>query len=103
MRKIIILRLNELIKNGSYYIEPIETYPSNSKDELLKRERNYKQSLGCVNINKLGIKLELGQKEYNKQPHIVEYQNKYQKIYQNENKEHLNKKNECICGGCYTT
>jgi len=39
----------EIIKNNDYYIELIENFPCDSKDELHKRERHYIKTLKCVN------------------------------------------------------
>jgi len=38
-----------IIKNNDYYIELIENYPCDSKDELHKRERHFIKTLKCVN------------------------------------------------------
>lgn len=41
----------EIIKNKNYEIILVEKYPSNNKDELLKRERFYIENNDCVNRN----------------------------------------------------
>ena len=39
----------DILKNDDYYIELIELFPCNSKDELLVRERHYFDIIECVN------------------------------------------------------
>lgn len=39
----------KIIENGNYEIILVETYPCNSKDELLKRERYHIENNECVN------------------------------------------------------
>ena len=41
----------EIIKNGNYEIFLIENYPCGNSDELRMRERFYKESQECVNVN----------------------------------------------------
>ena len=42
---------SKLFENNNCRIELIELYPCNTKDELLKKERFYIESLECVNKN----------------------------------------------------
>jgi hypothetical protein len=39
----------KVLENNDYYIELVELYPCNSKDELLVRERYYFDIIECVN------------------------------------------------------
>ena len=39
----------KLLEGGDYYIELVELFPCNSKDELLVRERYYFDLIDCVN------------------------------------------------------
>jgi hypothetical protein len=55
----------------------IEKYPCNDNNECLARERYWKEFFNAnMNTQIPGIFNELGQKEYHKQPHIVEYHKK---------------------------
>jgi hypothetical protein len=40
---------SKVLEGGDYYIELVELYPCNSKDELLVRERYYFDIIDCVN------------------------------------------------------
>jgi len=80
----------DILQNGSYDIVLIESYPCNSKDELHARERYHTNNIDCINQRKgQGMLNELGEKEYHKQ-------------YRELNKDIINKKHECACGGKYT-
>jgi hypothetical protein len=83
----------KVIENSDYYIELIEKYPCNDKDELLQRERHWSNQIYCVNKYKAGLYNQLGVKEYNKQ-------------YRETNKVTLKKnqtvKHVCACGGRYS-
>ena len=52
----------DILANADYDIILMELYPCNSKDELLARERHYKDTLICVDKNRPGIFSELGKK-----------------------------------------
>jgi len=57
----------KILESGDYYIELVELYPCNSKDELLVRERYYFDVIDCVNKRRPKITLEEEkevQKEY---------------------------------------
>jgi hypothetical protein len=41
----------KILENGDYDIVLIENYPCDTKEELLKRERHYVDTLDCVNRN----------------------------------------------------
>lgn len=50
-----ITTANQILENGDYYIELVELFPCNSKDELLVRERYYFDVIECVNKNQNNI------------------------------------------------
>jgi hypothetical protein len=81
---------NQILENGDFYIELVELFPCNSKDELLVRERYYFDIIECVNKQrpKRTLKeIEDTNKEYyekNKDVILVK-----QKIYVENNKEHI--------------
>jgi hypothetical protein len=77
----------KILENGNYNILLIEEYPCETKDQLLAREGHYIETMDCINKCKAGALNELGRTEYNKQPHIIEYQ-----------KQKFN----CVCGGKHT-
>jgi hypothetical protein len=79
----------KILENGNYDITLLEKYPCESKDELHTRERYWTNQIECVNKNKAGIFNELGKQEYLKQYYV-------------NNKEKLQEKLNCECGGCYT-
>jgi len=80
----------KIFENGDYCIVLLEKYPCDTKDELLARERYWCNELECINQRKgQGMLNELGEKEYHKQ-------------YRELNKDIINKKHICICGGKYT-
>ena len=84
----------EILEGNDYYIELLEEYSCNCKDELLEREKYYIQNNDCVNkYKKINIT-----KEYKKEYHILYYKNnkdKYDKdkekmkIYRENNKDKL--------------
>jgi predicted GIY-YIG superfamily endonuclease len=66
----------------------IEKYPCNDSNESAARERYWKEHFNAnMNSNIPGALNVLGRTEYNKQPHIIEYQ-----------KQKFN----CVCGGKHT-
>jgi len=91
---------SELIANGNYSIILIEEYPCENKQQLLRKEREYIESLECVNICKRPFVTIDEVKEYHK-----EYQqnNKnHKKEYYNTNKDNINqrKSQKVICSIC---
>jgi hypothetical protein len=48
----------KILENDDYYIELIELFPCNSKDELLVRERYYFDNIECINKQKPSWTLE---------------------------------------------
>ena len=98
----------KVMENDDYDIILIEDYPCNSKDQLFARERYYTNETECVNLCKgQGLLLELGKQEYNKQ-HSVKYRSENavqikekKRVYYENNKDKLNEKFTCSCGGKY--
>ena len=84
----------------------IENYPCNNKEELHSKEREYIESIDCVNLKiPYRTKKEYQEiyKEYRK--NNKENNKKYYKEYYENNKEELKKKARekyiCECGGKY--
>jgi len=73
----------EILKYDDYYIELVELFPCNSKDELLKQEGKVIRLNNCVNRCIAGR----SSKEY-RQDNLEHYQN-YMKEYREKNKEHI--------------
>ena len=73
----------KIVKYDDAYIELLEEYPCNSKEELNKKEGEYIRSMDCVNKEIAG-RTEKEYKEENKE-HYKQLSKKYRK----ENKEHL--------------
>ena len=98
----------KILETNDYDIVLVERVNCNSKEELHQRERFYIENNACVNKvrpnrtvkewyndNKEKIK---EYREENKDDYL-----KYQKEYQLKNKDKLQAKNDCPCGGNYTT
>ena len=85
---------------GKMEIFLIENFPCNTRDELVARERHHVENTDCINKQIPGRT----KKEYRDghKEQIAEYN----KIYNEENKEILHKKQreicECDCGRSYT-
>ena len=116
----------DILQGGDYSIILLELCPCESKEELLKKEREYIESLECVNKNIPGRskrecmndnkeKIKEKKKEYreNNQEEIKEYQKEYyetnkekinerkreyMKEYYQNNKEKVVEKIKCVCG-----
>jgi hypothetical protein len=92
-----------LFSVGTPEIILLENYPCETKEELLKRERYWIEGNQCVNhcipyrTQKETIELKKQYQQYNKEQ-LAEY---YKQWIQ-DNKQTLNKKFECECGGQYT-
>jgi hypothetical protein len=84
----------KVLENNDYYIELIELYPCNSKDELLVRERYYFDIIDCV--NKLKPKSTIDETTNR----IKEYYKEYQQINKNKinetNKEYYQRNKDKI-------
>lgn len=87
----------KLLENNNYRIELIELYPCNTKDELLKKERFYIESLECVNRNTPCKQWHKDNKEYVKNKRKEYRLNNKDKIARQKkesnekNKEHIQK------------
>jgi len=93
----------DIIKNNDYRIELIENFPCKSKQELLRKEREYIENNKCINIarpittyqEKLNQKKEWAKKKYIDDKDKILERNK---IYYEANKDKLNEKIQCnIC------
>lgn len=87
----------KILENNDYYIELVELFPCNSKDELLVRERYYYDNIECVNNNKPQM-TEDEKKEYFKNYRIEHREER--KIYKKEYDE-INKDKHKIYGKKY--
>jgi len=101
----------EIIKYDDCYIELVENFPCNNKDELHKREGEIIRANPCVNKNIPGRTIK-EYKEDNKEK-IIEYNKQYNennkdklKEYRENNKEKINEYKKqpfnCECGSCLT-
>jgi len=105
----------QIINRNKYYIEQLESYPCNNRQELVQREGEYQRVFECININIAGrTNANYRQdnkeylKEYNKQhyqdnkEYYKEYSKQYSKQYRLDNKEMINSKAHaeinCECG-----
>jgi len=104
----------KILENNDFYIELIELFPCNSKDELLVRERYYFDNIDCINKVRPQITKEeekerdtLNRKKRyeNNKDKILDIQHQYyqenkekikehKKIYNKEHKEERKKYNE---------
>jgi len=96
-----------IIERGDFNIVLIENVNCETKDELLKRERYHIETNICINKviplrtdaeYRLEHKEEFKQYRLDNKEHLAEYIKEYYK----ENKEKINEKNICECGGKYT-
>jgi hypothetical protein len=78
----------KVLESGDYYIELVELFPCNSKDELLVRERYYFDVIDCVNKLKPKITIEEEKERIIKQNKKYYEENKYKlKEYQKKYRE----------------
>ena len=115
----------DIIAKSDYDIILIELCPCNTKDELLARERYYRDTLICVNKNRpiisddekkeYGTKYRQVHKEQHKeydakyylkhQEHLKaqkeQYHKNHQEYYKAKDKQRLATKFKCQCGGKY--
>ena len=91
----------KIIELGDAYIELLENYPCNSKNELTQQEGEYiRNTKNCINkCMKYTTEEEWRKANYNI---LLEKRHKYIKKYNEKNKEIINKKKtekiECECG-----
>lgn len=84
----------DILQYGDSKIVLIESYPCNTRDELLAKEQEYLTMLGDVTVNKYnahGLNLEKRQRTMRQyiqdnQDEIRQYQKEYQKEYRKKNK-----------------
>ena len=74
----------KVLEGNDYYIELVELFPCNSKDELLVRERYYFDIIECVNKIKPLLSIE----------EIKNYQKEYKKVYTQINKDKIKEQNK---------
>jgi len=88
----------QIIDRNKYYIEQLESYPCNSKQELERKEGEYQRAFECININIAGrTKLEYYEdnKERIAKRNAEHYQDNKERIakrnaeYQQNNKQHF--------------
>ena len=99
----------EILPNGYYNIILIQSYPCNSKDQLISRERYHIELNDCVNKLIGRTKKEY---YYDNKERISEYKKEYyndnkdqileyKKEHYNDNREQMLKKYDCECKGKY--
>ena len=118
-----IHKLIREIGEDKFYIELIESYPCNSREELRAREGHHIRERGTLNMNIAGrtFKMYYQDNKYqfkhyyeNNKEHIQEYHKQYYKQYYENNKQHykqcyernnerLNEKVMCDTCGCQST
>jgi hypothetical protein len=87
----------DILKNCDFSIILIEEYPCSNKEQLLKRERYYIETLNCINkrmpIRTKEERVEITKiQNYNYQKNNVEKVKEIQKNYYNINKDTINEK-----------
>ncbi len=89
----------EILKNNDFAIYLIEEYPCENKEQLLRRERHYIETIQCIN-KMIPIRSNEEKKQYTKSKNKEYYDiNKEQihdrqKEYRNNNKEYFNEYNK---------
>jgi len=106
----------KLIALGDYYIELLEHFPCNSKEELLAREGHFiRTTKHCINRciagrtkkeyrhdNKEQINEREKQYYQNNKERIAKRKKQYRQNNKDKIDKHKNQKYSCICGGKYT-
>ena len=87
----------EVLKDGMCYIELLEKYPCNDKNELKRREGEVIRSMECVNKAIAGRTPKEYQEEHKEQRKEY-HKERYQKIKEEYNKKQK-EKITCGCGG----
>ncbi len=85
-----------ILENNNYSIILLEEYPCNSKDQLLARERYHIENTECINKS---IPTRTSKEWYYNNK---EKMNIYHSQYREQNKDKINEKFVCECGGKYT-
>ena len=100
----------KILEHDDAYIELLESFPCTNRMELCKREGELIRLMDCVNKNIAGRtgkqhyqdnkeSILVKKKQYNDN-HKVE-KKQYDKKYRIDNRESINAKHECPCGGRY--
>lgn len=96
----------DIIKYSDAYIELIESYPCDNKDELRQREGYWIKTIDCVNRKiegrsnkqwRIDNKAKIAQYNIDNKDKIAKCKAKYRI----DNKAKLNAKTDCPCGGRY--
>ena len=80
----------EILKYEDAYIELLDDYPCNTKQELLMKEGEFQQKMKCVNKNIAGRT----KKECINSTEYKEYRKKYMKEYNEMNKDKVKKQRD---------
>ena len=100
----------EIIKFGDAYIELLEEFPCETKNQLCKREGELIRENNCVNKNIAGrtrAEYRDDNKDKNNENQKLYYQdnkdkyNEYNKQYRELHQDKINEKFVCECGGKY--
>ena len=99
--------LKELMtEHDDFYIELLESFPCNSKEELLKRENELIRENKELTVNIIGKSTGIKINQYvkkNGEISPIEYdKGNYNRTYYATHKEKLAEKIECECGRVYT-
>lgn len=105
----------EILKYDDYYIELLENFPCNSKDELKQREGYYQRNMDCVNKyiagrtqkewcedNKEKIRKRNKKYETDNKDKIKERKQNYYENNKDEIKQKRKEKKNCDCGEIIT-
>jgi hypothetical protein len=96
----------QILEKGDYYIELIEDYPCERKEQLLRREGEIiRQTKNCVNkyiAGRTDKEYSFKYRRENKEK-VKEYSFKYRLENKQKIKEKAKQKHNCPCGGKYTT
>lgn len=101
----------QILNFGDAYIELLEEYPCENKNQLRKREGEYIRDNDCVNkviIGRTQVEYRQDNKEQIKEKKKEYREQNKEKILENkaewrqDNKDKINEKFVCECGGRYT-
>ena len=80
----------QIVERGDYYIELLETYPCESRNELLLKETEYQKNINCIN-KVFACRTRKEYLEENKE-RVYAIQRLYSAKYRNDNKQLLKEK-----------
>ena len=86
----------DIIKYDSAYIELLEAYPCNSKEELERKEGEYIRGMECVNKNIAGRTSR--EKYEEKKEEILQKAKEYYQVNKEEILQQSKEKYTCVCG-----